>query len=65
MIDLAHSVNKTRAHMGMGPLEFERVYSYVGNGAPELIRRSLGAGASDAEVAPAAVAADASSENKE
>jgi phosphoglycolate phosphatase len=48
--DLAHSVNATRAHMGMPPLEFERVYSYVGNGAPVLIRRALGDRATEAEV---------------
>jgi phosphoglycolate phosphatase len=49
-LDLAHSVNATRAHMGMPPLEFERVYSFVGNGAPALIRRALGDQATEAEV---------------
>jgi len=49
-LDLAHAVNATRAHMGMMPLEFERVYSYVGNGAPVLIRRALGEQATEAEV---------------
>ncbi|HEX3878357.1 MAG TPA: HAD-IA family hydrolase [Bryobacteraceae bacterium] len=49
-LDLAHAVNATRAHMGMEPLEFERVYSYVGNGAPVLIRRALGEQATEAEV---------------
>jgi len=49
-LDLAHAVNATRAHMGMPALEHERVYSYVGNGAPALIRRAMGAQASDAEV---------------
>jgi phosphoglycolate phosphatase len=49
-LDLAHSVNATRAHMGMGPLDFERVYSYVGNGAPMLVRRALGEQATEAEV---------------
>jgi phosphoglycolate phosphatase len=49
-LDLAHAVNATRAHMGMEPLEFERVYSYVGNGAPVLIRRALGEHATEAEV---------------
>jgi phosphoglycolate phosphatase len=49
-LDLAHAVNATRAHMGMEALEFERVYSYVGNGAPVLIRRALGERASEAEV---------------
>jgi phosphoglycolate phosphatase len=49
-LDLAHAVNATRAHMTMPPLEHERVYSYVGNGAPVLIRRALGEEASEAEV---------------
>jgi phosphoglycolate phosphatase len=49
-LDLANAVNATRAHMGMGPISNELVYTYVGNGAPELIRRSLGAEASDADV---------------
>jgi len=49
-LDLAHAVNATRSHMGLTPLEHERVYSYVGNGAPVLIRRAMGAEASEAEV---------------
>lgn len=49
-LDLAHSVNATRAHMGMSPLDFEKVYSYVGNGAPVLIRRSLGDQATELQV---------------
>ena len=49
-LDLAHSVNATRAHLGLPPLENERVYSYVGNGAPVLIRRVLGERASETEV---------------
>jgi phosphoglycolate phosphatase len=49
-LDLAHSVNAARAHMKMPPLAFERVYSYVGNGAPVLIRRALGDQATEAEV---------------
>ena len=48
--DLANAVNATRAHLGLGPLNNERVYSYVGHGAPELIRRSLGKAATDAEI---------------
>jgi phosphoglycolate phosphatase len=39
--DLADSVNATRAHMGCPPLPDERVYSYVGNGAPVLIQRAF------------------------
>lgn len=49
-LDLAHAANATRAHMGLGPLEHERVYSYVGNGAPVLIRRVLGPDATEAQV---------------
>jgi phosphoglycolate phosphatase len=41
-LDLAHAVNAMRAHMGREPLEFELIYSYVGNGAPVLMRRALG-----------------------
>jgi len=49
-LDLANAVNATRRHMGMEPLENERVYSYVGNGAPVLIRRALGEQATEAEL---------------
>ena len=49
-LDLAHAVNATRAHMGMTQLDFERVYSYVGNGAPVLIRRALSEQATELEV---------------
>ena len=54
-LDLANAVNATRRHMGMPPLENERVYTYVGNGAPVLIRRALGEQASQAEVDQALV----------
>ncbi|MFB3826943.1 MAG: HAD family hydrolase [Bryobacteraceae bacterium] len=49
-LDLAHAVNATRAHVGMAPLAHERVYSYVGNGAPVLIRKVLGEHAGEQEV---------------
>jgi phosphoglycolate phosphatase len=49
-LDLANAVNATRKHMGMEALSNERVYSYVGNGAPVLIRRALGEQATEAEV---------------
>ena len=49
-LDLANAVNATRAHTGMPALDNERVYSYVGNGAPVLIRRALGDQATEAEV---------------
>ena len=48
--DLANAGNAARGHMGMPPLEDERVCSYVGNGAPVLIRRLLGPEASEAQV---------------
>jgi phosphoglycolate phosphatase len=49
-LDLANAVNATRGHMGMTPLANARVYTYVGNGAPLLIRRALGDGATEPEV---------------
>jgi phosphoglycolate phosphatase len=49
-LDLAQAVNATRTHMGLAPLDNERVYSYVGNGAPALIRRAMGTQASELEV---------------
>ncbi len=52
-LDLASAVNATRAHLGMGPLDNQRVYSYVGHGVPELVRRSLENAAGDAELAGA------------
>src|SRR5208282_1061049 len=48
--DLANAANAARGHMGMPPIADERVYSYVGNGAPVLIRRVLGAQATEAQV---------------
>ena len=49
-LDLAHAVNSTRSHLGLAPLDHERVYSYVGNGAPVLIRRALGPEATEPQV---------------
>lgn len=49
-LDLANAVNATRVHMGKDPLSNERVYSYVGNGAPVLIRRAMGEPATEAEL---------------
>jgi phosphoglycolate phosphatase len=48
--DLACAVNAARAHRGMAPLDNDTVFSYVGEGAPVLIRRVLGPGATDDEV---------------
>ncbi len=48
--DLANSVNATRVHMGLDPIDEQVAASWVGNGAPVLIRRAMGPEASDAEV---------------
>ncbi|MEO5926174.1 MAG: HAD-IA family hydrolase [Bryobacteraceae bacterium] len=40
-LDLVNSVNATRAWMSLEPLSVERISSYVGNGAPNLIKRAL------------------------
>jgi phosphoglycolate phosphatase len=51
--DLVNSVNATRRHMGLEPLADATVASYVGNGAPVLIRRALGPTANQEQVAAA------------
>src|SRR5260370_35168833 len=51
--DLSCAVNAARAHRSLAPLESKIVFSYVGEGAPVLIRRALGPGASDEEAADA------------
>jgi phosphoglycolate phosphatase len=48
-LDLAHSVNAALEHMKREPLMHETIYSYVGNGAPMLVKRALGEGATEAE----------------
>jgi phosphoglycolate phosphatase len=48
--DLANGVNATRAHLDLPPLDEELIRSYVGHGAPVLIRRVLGPSASEAQV---------------
>jgi phosphoglycolate phosphatase len=40
-VDLALSMNATREHFSLPPLDPKLIYSYVGNGAPMLIRRSM------------------------
>lgn len=52
-LDLAHSVNATRAFMGLPPLDHETVYKYVGSGAAVLIQRALGDIASEENVGKA------------
>lgn len=48
-LDLALSVAATLEWMGRPPIPHEVIYSYIGNGAPVLIQRALGPGATDAE----------------
>jgi len=48
-LDLAHAVNAAMAELGRSTLEHEQIFSYVGQGAPSLIARALGAGATDEE----------------
>lgn len=50
-LDLANSVNAARAQMGLPALSLELIQSYVGNGAPVLIRRAMGPDAPEALVA--------------
>jgi len=49
-LDLVHSVNAARGFMGLPPISEELVASYVGNGAPVLMRRALGPEASEEDV---------------
>ena len=48
-LDLALAVNATLEHMCRAPLSHDTIYSYVGNGAPSLVRRALGDGATARE----------------
>lgn len=48
--DLATSMNATREHLGMAPLNPALIYSFVGNGAAVLVKRALGEGTPDAVV---------------
>ena len=46
-LDLALAVNAALEEMGRGPLPHEQIFSYVGQGAPSLIARALGDGATE------------------
>src|ERR1700688_3358005 len=46
-LDLALAVNAALAEMGRGPLAHEQIFSYVGQGAPSLIARAIGDGATE------------------
>jgi phosphoglycolate phosphatase len=50
-LDLAHSVNAMLAHMGREAHVHETIFSFIGDGAAMLVRRALGEGVGDAEVA--------------
>jgi phosphoglycolate phosphatase len=49
-VDLVHSVNAARGLMDLPPISDQLVSSYVGNGAPVLMRRALGPESSEADV---------------
>jgi phosphoglycolate phosphatase len=49
-LDLALAVNAMLEQGGRAPVSHEHIYSLVGNGAPTLVRRALGAAATDGEV---------------
>ena len=48
-VDLALSVNATLKEYGRPPLPHDQIFGYVGQGAPRLIERALGAGATRQE----------------
>jgi len=52
-LDLVNAVNAMLAHTGRPALPEVTIASYVGNGAPVLMRRALGEAASEAEVSAA------------
>jgi phosphoglycolate phosphatase len=49
-LDLANSVNAAREHMGLPHIPVETIATYVGNGAPVLMRRAMGPDAPESEV---------------
>lgn len=51
--DLAISMNATRENFGLPQLDPQLIYSFVGNGAPVLVRRAMGHDASEELVAEA------------
>src|SRR5258706_16145952 len=48
-LDLALAVNAMLAEMGSAPLPHEKIFGYIGQGAPKLIARALGKGATQQE----------------
>src|SRR6202166_5156524 len=49
-LDLVLSVNAMLEHMGREPHVHEKICSFIGNGAPTLVRRALGEEATEADV---------------
>jgi phosphoglycolate phosphatase len=49
--DLADAVNAARARLGLTPIDDRLIATYVGDGAPTLIRRAMPAGTSEEELA--------------
>ncbi len=49
-LDLAASVNATLVYMGHAPLADDVIFGYVGKGAPALVERVLGEGATEEDV---------------
>jgi phosphoglycolate phosphatase len=49
-LDLALSVNATLKHVGRPVLDDETIFSYVGQGAPTLIRKVVGEEAAEEEI---------------
>ena len=50
--DIVNGVNAARGNFGLPALDVATIASYVGHGAPMLIRKALGPEASDATVCP-------------
>ncbi len=50
-LDLAHAVNAMLEHMGREEHVHETIFSFIGDGAAMLVRRALGEGVTEAEVA--------------
>lgn len=48
-LDLALAVNATLEYLKRARLAHDRIYSFVGDGAPLLVRRALGEGVTDSE----------------
>jgi phosphoglycolate phosphatase len=49
-LDLALSINATLKHMGREALDHATIYGFIGDGAPMLVKRSLGEGTTEKEV---------------